>query len=451
MMDYLALLWSSMDGWLARRSWAPTAEGLAWLALSIIILVQGLARGFNLVTFIAAFLLSMWLINLVVTIFSGYRLRMMRGKRRLLGMVHVGTPVTASIELENLGNSSINGVRITDTGSSHEQQFGINTLPAREMRELKYQVVPLKRGPYRWEKLRVSTGYPFGLARRSLLCPMEERDTLVLPLMGQLDLQQFQRWLKYSERVTNMMTRVRARRSSSPADFYGIRSYRSGDSPRWIHWRTTARVGYPMVREFEEPPQDHITVLVEAWLPKSEAELQRTWRYEHARNIKGLHNEIRRYGDVTPQEYAVALDDIRLKEAEYAQPLDLVEQCISLASTLCYVWTRKLGSNISMGVVDGSSRGSNIFESGPTMRQLMPLMDRLALTEASTQPKVADLQQHLEGHNLPPGAILLIAPYPSQLAMTLAKTLNRPVQLLDMSQLRTVQKFFTTQAKAVLS
>ncbi len=450
-MDRLALLWKRVDGWLARRSWAPTAEGLMWLLLGAIILVQGLARGFNLVTFIAAFLLSMWLINLIVTIFSGYRLRMMRGKRRLLGMVHVGTPVTASIELENLGHGTISGVRITDEGSSHEQQFGINVLPGRAVRELKYQVVPLKRGYYHWEPLRLSTGYPFGLSRRSLLCPMEERDTLVLPLMGQLDLQQFQRWLKYSERVTNMMTRVRARRSSSPADFYGIRSYRSGDSSRWIHWRTTARVGYPMVREFEEPPQDHITVLVEAWLPRSEAELQRAWKQEHARNIKGLHREIRRYGDATPQEYAVALDDIRLREAEFVQPLDYVEQSISLASTLCYVWTRKLGSNISMGIIDGSKKGPTILESGPTMRQLMPLMERLALTEPSTQPRVAELKQQLEGRSLPPGAILLIAPYQSPLAAILSKTLNRPVQLLDMSQLRTVHRFFSTQARAVLS
>lgn len=81
----------------------------------------------------------------------------------------------------------------------------------------------------------------------------------------------------------------------------------------------------------------------------------------------------------------------------------------------------------------------------------MPLMERLALTESSTQPRVAELKQQLEGRSLPPGAILLIAPYQSPLAAMLSKTLNRPVQLLDMSQQRTVHRFFTTQARAVLS
>ncbi len=103
-----------------------------------------------------------------------------------------------------------------------------------------------------------------------------------------------------------------------------------------------------------------------------------------------------------------------------------------------------------MGIIDGSTKGTTILESGPTMRQLLPLMERLALTEASTQPKVADLKKQLEGRSLPPGAILLIAPYASPLSATLSKSLNRPVQLLDMSQLRTVQRFFTTQARAVL-
>jgi uncharacterized protein (DUF58 family) len=34
-------------------------------------------------------------------------------------------------------------------------------------------------------------------------------------------------------------------------EYRGLRPYRAGDDPRDVHWRTTARVGHPVVREYE--------------------------------------------------------------------------------------------------------------------------------------------------------------------------------------------------------
>jgi uncharacterized protein (DUF58 family) len=34
-------------------------------------------------------------------------------------------------------------------------------------------------------------------------------------------------------------------------EYRGLRPYRPGDDPRDVHWRTTARVGHPVVREYE--------------------------------------------------------------------------------------------------------------------------------------------------------------------------------------------------------
>jgi len=52
-----------------------------------------------------------------------------------------------------------------------------------------------------------------------------------------------------------------------PSDdvFFGLREYRYGDSPRHIHWRTTARLGEPAVRQFEQQRQYDLCVLVDAW------------------------------------------------------------------------------------------------------------------------------------------------------------------------------------------
>ena len=51
-------------------------------------------------------------------------------------------------------------------------------------------------------------------------------------------------------------------------DFHGLRNWRSGDSRRWIHWRTTARKGELMVRQFEKPSNQNLVLVVELWQPE---------------------------------------------------------------------------------------------------------------------------------------------------------------------------------------
>ena len=47
------------------------------------------------------------------------------------------------------------------------------------------------------------------------------------------------------------------------ADFYGVREYRAGDPLRHVHWRTTARRGELVVREFEREMGAPLVVLVD--------------------------------------------------------------------------------------------------------------------------------------------------------------------------------------------
>lgn len=46
-------------------------------------------------------------------------------------------------------------------------------------------------------------------------------------------------------------------------EFYGLRDYRSGDSVRHVHWRSSARRGSLMVREFEQEIPGSITLLID--------------------------------------------------------------------------------------------------------------------------------------------------------------------------------------------
>ena len=51
--------------------------------------------------------------------------------------------------------------------------------------------------------------------------------------------------------------------SSSDIAFHALRDYTPGDDRRHVHWRTTARTGKLMVRQFEETRRSHVVVALD--------------------------------------------------------------------------------------------------------------------------------------------------------------------------------------------
>jgi hypothetical protein len=60
-------------------------------------------------------------------------------------------------------------------------------------------------------------------------------------------------------------------RSSQQLEYHGLRDYRPDDSPRWIHWRTSARINQLMVKEFEQQNEQDLAILLDPWLPRNRA------------------------------------------------------------------------------------------------------------------------------------------------------------------------------------
>ncbi|MEA5454699.1 DUF58 domain-containing protein [Sinomonas sp. JGH33] len=60
--------------------------------------------------------------------------------------------------------------------------------------------------------------------------------------------------------------------SNSDVSFHALRDYAAGDDRRHIHWKTTARTGILMVRQFEETRRAHLAIALSANLDEYEAE-----------------------------------------------------------------------------------------------------------------------------------------------------------------------------------
>jgi uncharacterized protein (DUF58 family) len=60
---------------------------------------------------------------------------------------------------------------------------------------------------------------------------------------------------------------VTVRRSGpTEGDFFGLREWQTGDNPKWIHWRTTARIGEPAVRQFEQQRRFDTCIVVDGYV-----------------------------------------------------------------------------------------------------------------------------------------------------------------------------------------
>ncbi|GAB2500741.1 DUF58 domain-containing protein [Promicromonospora xylanilytica] len=124
-------------------------------------------------------------------------------------------------------------------GGSHEEIF---TIPTR--RRSVITVGPVK-------SVRAD---PLGLLRREMTWT-NEQEVFVHPRVKNLTGSSTGFLKDLEGRVTNDIT-------SSDVNFHALRDYVPGDDRRHIHWKTTARTGQLMVRQFEETRRSHLAVLL---------------------------------------------------------------------------------------------------------------------------------------------------------------------------------------------
>lgn len=119
-------------------------------------------------------------------------------------------------------------------------------LPARQSAEVRVELTPLRRGIVRFTAVTLARPDPLGLLRA--LCKVALPQTvLVLPKRYRLPPLALPGALKYQQGGVAMASNV-----GQSDEFVSLREYRRGDPMRHIHWRSWARTGKPIVKEFED-------------------------------------------------------------------------------------------------------------------------------------------------------------------------------------------------------
>ncbi len=210
--------------------------------------------GNNLLYLILAMMLSFLAVS---GLLSEQTLRRVRLQREVPRRLFAGAPAPFAVRLTNgkrrLPSYALHVTEPDPSGAPPPQHFVLKVSPqAREC--WMYSLTFPHRGRQRLSGIRLSTRFPFGLFTKSSR-PLLSDSVLVYPAV---------RPLRPDEMPAALAPGWRERpRRGRGADLYNLRPYRSGDDPRLLHWKTSARMGNLILREHEEEQRPRVRLILE--------------------------------------------------------------------------------------------------------------------------------------------------------------------------------------------
>lgn len=248
-----------------------SVTGLIYLGLMLFMGLAAMNSQANLLFGVFGLMIGVMLVSLAISRIVLTRLEVTRS---LPDHAVVARPVTAQYFITNRKrfwpslSVTIRELDVAEAFTRPPQAYLLHAAP-RMSAVVPSELIPKRRGVYAFERFSVSTSFPFGFIRRSL--GRREKDSLLIyPAIGQVDPKLLLRF-RAAEKAGAML---RPRRGGED-EFYGMKEFRRGENPRWIHWKRSARTGTLVAREMTLVTPPRIMLLVDTHLrdPSDEEEV----------------------------------------------------------------------------------------------------------------------------------------------------------------------------------
>lgn len=234
-----------------------TREGRLVVLVAIGVGFAAINTGNNLL-----YLLLGWLLSFILAsgALSEATMRGLTVRRRPPPRVFAAQPFLMEIAVENSKESLASfSIEIEDLIGKRplDKKCYFLKIPPGKTQRTSYRHTFSRRGLYRFDGFRIATKFPFGLFRKSRDAD-EPSEVLVYPALVP---------------VARPTPRAEQRGGDSAArlgrrgEFWGLREWREGDDRRDIHWRSSARSGRLLVREYEDELSRRVVVAVDNSLP----------------------------------------------------------------------------------------------------------------------------------------------------------------------------------------
>ncbi|WP_291886508.1 DUF58 domain-containing protein [Cellulomonas sp.] len=237
---------------------SPLGWGVA--AVAVVALVLGRRFGWLEAAALGAALAAVVVVALLLTTGrSRYEVRLDMADRR----VRIGERAVGRVEVRNVGRRRALPSRIELPVGAAVADLGVPALAAGATHDELFAIPTSRRAVVVVGPVRSVRGDPFGLARRSVVWT-QPVDLYVHPLLVSLA-------GASSGLLRDLEGQSTRDLSDSDLSFHALRDYVAGDDRRYIHWRTTARRGSLMVKQFEDTRRTQ-TALVLATDPRDYAD-----------------------------------------------------------------------------------------------------------------------------------------------------------------------------------
>jgi uncharacterized protein (DUF58 family) len=234
----------------------------------------------NIPLLVSMVLFSLWLLAL----WQGTRsLRRIQFRRHCPERIFANEPLTVSVVLTNPSRLPAAGVLASEELESETAPEAIpaagggtrtpakvalarggtffTVVAGKEHERSTYTLTIRRRGIYTFGETTLETVFPLGFFHTRSVRRLPGR-IVVYPRLGEVDTAFFK------ELELSLQMLRRARPSRAEEDFRSLREYREGDNPKWIHWRSTARLQKMLVKEFEEPQAKRVLILIDTNLQR---------------------------------------------------------------------------------------------------------------------------------------------------------------------------------------
>ncbi|TWT51371.1 hypothetical protein Pla22_41480 [Rubripirellula amarantea] len=227
-------------------------------------MLGGALRGFNLLLILAGIVAGTLIMHWR---WSRRSVESISIRRRLPSEAFAGVPFRVRYRLRNHSrfmpawmirvSDEISHVGGTDTTTA---TCAVGVISASTTTLPHYDATITARGLYTFGPMSISTTFPFSLFHSRQVVSFEQQFCVfpaLLSLKGS--------WQRQLISRSGGTTTTAKRSGQSEGEFFGLREWQTGDSPKWIHWRTTARLDQPAVRQFEQQRRFDMCILVDAY------------------------------------------------------------------------------------------------------------------------------------------------------------------------------------------
>jgi uncharacterized protein (DUF58 family) len=201
-------------------------------------------------------------ILIVSVVISGFVMRKLTLQRVLPEHGVVGRPMTLSYEIHNRKrfwpslSVTIAELDGAEAFTVQPQAYMLHAA-AKTTTVVSSQLTPKRRGLDHLDRHQVLTSFPFGFIRRA--SQLSQKDSLLIyPAIGQVD----QKVIQMCQSAETSGATMRPRRGGAD-EFYGVKDYRTGENPRWIYWRRSARTGTLVTKEMTHVSPPRFMLLVD--------------------------------------------------------------------------------------------------------------------------------------------------------------------------------------------